>query len=261
MESNVDYAELCDVLRIKINAARGTVVREPKRGKFFSEPTLAVADTGSRTGDPRAAAKRRTADVDGAYERGTVKIPMKGEKGRTKLTDAPATKANVRVALEYWKTRKPRTETSRQTQNDQVSTLVRMLDAMRSAEAIVHAPVDAPVSTVVATTRDPHNTTMGASVSPEGFTRHVLSGPAIVQGPNMSANPADRPQWANPATGEKEPAAARLSGALTERLDRTVADERPRARFSDAQRSNYRRKMRSKALKGAVQRQSAGGRA
>lgn len=246
-----DVAEAYDVHRMKVQAA-GKTVAEPKRGKFFSEPTLDVADAGSRVGDPRAAAKRREADLNGAYGYGTVKIPGKGEKGRTKLVEAPATEANVRLALEYWRTRKPRTDASRQAQNENVSSLVRRLEAMRQAEVVVHAPVDAPVSAVVVAERKPRETSMGASVSPEGLTRHVLAGPAIVQGPNMSADPAQRPQWTNPATGQKEVAAARLSGALTERLDRTVADERPKAHRSDAQRSNYRRKLRKQGWKASA---------
>jgi hypothetical protein len=245
--SKINYAELCDVLRIKINAARNPAANAPRVGKFFSEPTVDVADNGSHVGDPRSAMQRRTADIDGAYLRGTVKIPVQGAKGRIKLTEAPGTEENVRKALDYWRTRKPRTDASRQAQNDNVSSLVRRLDAMRKAEVVVHAPVDAPVTTVVATVRDPHATTMGAKVSPEGLTRHMLAGPAIVQGPNMAAT---RPTWRNPATDEVEPAAAYLDGSLTERLDRTVADRPEKAHRSASQRSNWRKKQRRQRAKG-----------
>lgn len=245
--SKIDYAELCDVLRVKVNAARNPTANEQKVGKFFSEPTVDVADNGSHIGDPRAAMQRRTADVDGAYLRGTVKIPVKGDNGRPKLTEVPATEENVRKALDYWSGRKPRTDVSRKAQNDNVSALVRRLDAMRKAETVAHAPVGAPVTTAVATVRDPHATTMGAKVSPEGLTRHMLAGPALVQGPNMAGI---RATWRNPKTGEVEPAAAYLDGSLTERLDRTVADQPEKAHRSASQRSNWRKKQRRQSAKG-----------
>lgn len=46
-----------------------------------------------------------------------------------------------------------------------------------------------------------------------------LDGVAMVQGPNMEPV---RKTWRNPATGEIEPAAARLDGSLRERVDREV---------------------------------------
>ncbi len=251
-KAKIDYAELCDVLRIKVNAAR-TANATPvvKSGKALTEPQTAVVASGSQMGDPRAAEARRMAEIDGAHERGTVKIPVKGEKGRAKLTEVPATEANVRVALEYWKGRKPRADASRRVQSDMVSSLTRRLDAMRRASVVVHAAVSAPVSTVVVTAPAPLETTMGARVSPEGYTRHALPGPAIVQGPNMDAR---RPVWRNPKTGQDEPAAARLDGSLTDRLDREVADPRPRARFTASQRRNWRRKQRNVAGRAAIAR-------
>lgn len=261
-KAKIDYAELCDVLRIKINAARSVKAAEPKRGTFFSEPVVGVADMGSHIGDPRAAQQRRTAELQGACEWGTVKVPVKGDKGRTKLTEVPATEENVRKTLDYWRTRgfrAPKADASpdafdryanRQTQqSEMVSSLVRRLDAMRKAEVIQHAEVNAPVTTQVATVHAPTQTTMGAAQSPEGLVSPVtgrtstgmLTGPALVQGPNMA--PVQR-MWRNPVTGVSEPAAARLDGALTERLDRTVADERPKAHRSASQRNNWRKKQR-----------------
>lgn len=215
--SKIDYAELCDVLRIKVNAARsGKVDSAARVGKWLSEPSVGVADSGSHIGDPRNGMQRRAVEIDGAYGRGTVKVPVKGDKGRTKLQDVPATEDNVRASLEYWRTRKPRTDASRKAQNEHVSSLTRRLEAMLAG----------PV-------------TMTAVESPEGRTRHVLAGPALVQGPNMKA---ERPTWTNPKTGAIEPAAAWLGGSLTERLDRTVADQRDKGRFTASQRRNWRRK-------------------
>ena len=244
------------------NPQPATLTEAPVRhGKFFSEPVLDVADSGSRMGDPRAAAQRRTADIQGAHRQGTVKVPVKGDKGRAKLTEVPATEENVRKALDHARTRKPRSEAGRLRQNDMVSSLVRRLEAMRKATVVQHAPVDAPVTSVVATVREAKPTAMGAKESPEGLTSRqtgrrvasMLDGPALVQGPNMA--PQQR-RWKNPATGESEVAAAYLDGALTERLDRTVADERPKAHWSASQRSNYRKKQRRQAMGDLVKRQS-----
>lgn len=222
----VDYAELCDVLRIKINAARKPATgKGPKVGKYMSESQLDVAASGSQIGDPREGAARRLADVDGAFARGTVKVPRKGESGRTKLTEVEATAEHVREALDYWKGRKPRTDASRSKQSAMVSELTRRYAAMTSGPSV-----------------------MTADVSPEGFTQHMLPGPAIVQGPNMAP---ERKTWRNPETGLLEPAAARLDGSLTERLDRTVADPRPRARFTPSQRKNWRRKQQRAELAAA----------
>lgn len=216
------------------NPQPATLVEAPTRksGKSLSEAQVDVVDTGSQDGDPRDGMQRRVAEVDGAYQRGTVKVPRKGDKGRTKLTDVPANEANVREALAYWRSRKPRTDASRAKQNDMVSLLSRRLEAMLTG----------PVA-------------MTAAESPEGFTQHMLSGPALVQGPNMA--PVQK-RWRNPVTGVSEVAAARLDGSLTERLDRTVADPKPVPQAPKApkrtasQRKNWRRKQQRDALKREV---------
>lgn len=237
------------------NPQAGTLVVAPVRyGKFLSEPQVENVDHAGQAGDPSAALKRRTADLEGAHQAGTVKVPVKGPKGRAKLTEVPATETSVRAALGYWKARKPRTDASRVRQSAMVSELVRRLEAMRGATDVVHAPVDAPVTTDVPSVRQAKPTRLGAEASPEGHTRHMLTGPALVRGPNMSADPAKRRHWTNPVTGEREPAAAHLDGALTERLDKTVADSKPVAHRSASQRANYRKKMRRQARNGLVPR-------
>jgi hypothetical protein len=135
-KSKIDYAELCDVLRIKVNAARAARVESARQGKGLTEPTTGVTDTGVRTGDPRAAEGRRVIELQGAALSGTVKVPVKGAKGRTRLEDAPASEGNVRAALEYWRTRKPRTEASRTAQNTNVSELARRLEAIMAAQEL-----------------------------------------------------------------------------------------------------------------------------
>jgi hypothetical protein len=194
-----------------------------KYGKGLTEQSIAQVDHEGQPGDPAEAFQRRTSDVDGAYGRGTVEVPVKGDKGRSKLTPVPATEENVRTALEYWKSRKPRSDASRKRQSDMVSALVRMLEAFRKGR-----------------------TAMRAETSPEGFTQHALPGPALVKGPNMA--PVQR-KWRNPVTDETEVAAAYLDGSLNERLDKTVADERPKAHRSASQRNNWRKKQRRKAAK------------
>jgi hypothetical protein len=222
-KAKIDYAELCDVIRIKITSARtANSAPDKRKGKYLSEAQTDVVAPGSQDGDPRSGEGRRSLEIDGAYERGTVKVPVKGDKGRTKLTDVPATEANVRAALEYWRTRKPRSDASREAQNKNVSDLQRRLRAMVKGKSALHA-----------------------SESPEGRTQHMLPGPALVQGPNMEAVDGRPTRTVNGVTEFKSPV---LGGALTERLDRTVADERPQARRTPSQRKNWRRKQQRIAL-------------
>lgn len=247
--AKIDYAELCDVLRIKINHARAPrtdIVRKP--GKALTEPQTAVSATGSQVGDPRAGEARRLAEIDGACVRGTVKVPVKGDKGRIKLTEVPATENNVRKALDYWRTRKPRTETSRVAQNENVSSLVRRLEALMDAQTVTY---DTEAHAIVVTSPQGAPEAMRASVSPEGFTQHMLPGPAIVQGPNMKPEQKMFRPRKNGEYGEPEVAASFLDGSLTERLDRTVADERPKAHWTKSQRKNWRRKQQRQALRTA----------
>lgn len=255
---HVDYAELCDVLRIKINAARkASVAPAPVYRKLFlPEPQTPVAGTGSQMGDPRAGEARRTADVDGAYGRGTVKVPQKGENGRTKLVEVPGTEGNVREALAYWQSRKPRSDASRKAQSENVSLLTRRLSAMGGHKT---PEFNAATGRYVTPVRAAGMAALRADVSPEGFTQHALPGPAIVQGPNMApVQKMFRPRKGGQC-GEPEVAAARLDGALTERLDRTVADERPKAHWTKSQRKNWRRKQQRHALRAAEARITAQG--
>ncbi len=67
----------------------------PAMSSVSVEPT----DTGSRVGDPDAGDRRRSAEIDGAFERGTVSVKVKGDKGRAKAEERPATEENVRLAL------------------------------------------------------------------------------------------------------------------------------------------------------------------
>ena len=144
---------------------------------------------GARVGDPSAALQRRTVELDGAFEAGTVRVPRPGEKGRMRLTEVPATEAHVRQALEYWRRRRPRSQAGQGKQSRMVSELVRRLEAMRRTAVVVHADVDAPVTAGVVTVQAPVKAGMGASVSPDGLTvpsgRGALSGAPLVKGRPM----------------------------------------------------------------------------
>lgn len=108
--------------------------------KTLRESRMDVTDTGSRTGAPEASHKHRLTEIDGAYERGTVQIPVPGKNGRTKLEDAEPTEDNVRAALDYWKARKPRKPEAIKAQTTMVSTLTRRLEAIRKGTTGLHAP-------------------------------------------------------------------------------------------------------------------------
>lgn len=86
-----------------------------------------------------------------------------------------------------------------------------------------------------------------------------MDGPALVKGPNMAPV---QPMWLNPATGEREPAAAYLDGSLRDRLDRTVAGPRVTVKRTDAQRRKFRaRQTAERQMMARLARQANGTRA
>lgn len=115
------------------NPQPATLTAEPakKTGKALTEHRADMTDSGLRIGAPRDTDKQRGYTIDGTYQRGTIKIPVKGPNGRTKLQDAPATETNVRAALAYWKTRRPRTPEAHKRQTDMIAEMYRRLDGMR----------------------------------------------------------------------------------------------------------------------------------
>lgn len=120
-----------------------------KVGKGLSEPVVDLTDTGVRTGDPRAAEQRRTAEINGAAGIGTVKVPRKVPgKGKlksgaprmtTKLIEVEATEAHVREARDYWLGRRITKQTSdavRKRQTEMVSLLSRQLESIMAAQVV-----------------------------------------------------------------------------------------------------------------------------
>jgi len=211
----------------------------------LSERAIEPTDTGARVGDPAEGFRRRSADVDGAYERGTVLVPVKGEKGRTKLEERPATQEHVRAALAYWTGRKPRTDASKTEQTKMVSELTRRLRAFDGASAPRY---DATAETYAPSKARGGKEALTAKTTPEG-TRHALPGGPLVKGRNMEPV---QPTRRNPKTGEREVSSlGTMSGPLgRERIDRTLMDPKDKGRRTPSQRANYRRKMRRLAAKG-----------
>jgi hypothetical protein len=64
-----------------------------------------------------------------------------GPKGRTRLEEVEATEDNIRAALEYRRTRKPRTDTGRAAQSEHVSSLTRRLEALMDAQSVTYDDV------------------------------------------------------------------------------------------------------------------------
>ena len=165
---------------------------------MLTEPQVDPTDTGSRVGDPRSAAQRRTVELDGAFEHGTVEVPVMGKNGRTKLEDAPATEENVRAAFEYWRTRKPRSESARAAQNEHMGTLTRRLEAMRKGVAALTAeksPEGLKSPTAVSPLTGEPLTVSGASVGPplvKGRSEAPMAGEVTVRQAGESyVRPAD----------------------------------------------------------------------
>jgi hypothetical protein len=200
--------------------------------KALSDTALDVADTGARVGDPEAAAQRRTVEVTGAFEAGTVKVPVKGENGRTKLQEAPGTEENVRAAFDYWTARKPRSESARVAQNRNVTELSRRLDAMRKARTVV---LNEQTDTYGEVAR-PVDTSMGADM-PDAAQAH--RGPTLVRG-RAETRVRD---W---DTSWDENTATRRRGTMDqplgrERFDRKITDvPEPKRRRTNAERRRYR---------------------
>lgn len=257
-----DQAGECPACRAMVPlSGKGFITAHPRgntpqpASTQLTERSVAPVDTGAPQGDPDAAMRRRGTELDGAFAAGTVKIPLKDDKGRTKLTDAPATEDNLSQALAYWVSRKPRTDTSRTIQSKTVSALVRQLEAMRGAAVVVHLPADAPVTTEVNTRQDPAATSLHASVSPEGRTRGTLTGAPVVKGRPMEpfAGPVRtrrvgeayvRPKAAVDTRTGYDAAAGTLAGPLgRDRLDRVAATvPQPEPTLSRSQKRNRRRR-------------------
>ncbi len=230
----------------------------------LSERAVTPTDTGAQSGDPYAALQRRTVDLDGAFEAGEVAVPrtVPGDDGKPKkiMLDVPATPEHVEEALAYWKGRRPRSAASKATQSRMVSELVRRRDAMRKGAVVVHADVDAPVTTDVATAPRPVNASMGAACSPEGPVRKegrgmLPTGAPVVKGRAITpfagevtvrqvGDPYERPETpADPRTGY-DGRAGTMAGPLgRDRLDKQAATVAPELSGS-AKRRNRRNRCR-----------------
>lgn len=212
----ITYADWAHMASIKISAARRSQVKaEPKRRKIaLSESAFLPVDTGSQMGDPNAAVKRRLAEIDGAFERGTVKVPRKGDKGRTKLTEVPATEDNVREALAYWETRKPRTAESRAKQTEMVALLRRRLTGILDGPESMEAPE------------------AGAAV---GQRDHgSIDGVALVRGRSMKP--------VQPQRGWAAKSGTNYGPLGREQMDSELAPKKDKGRFTPTQRRAWRRK-------------------
>lgn len=170
-------------------------VKGKKVGKGLSEAQTGLTDTGVRVGDPRAAEKRRAADLAGATGTGTVKVPRKVDTGKklksgaprmaTRMTEVEATEAHVREALEYWRTRRitDRTPDSvRRAQVEQVSMLARMLEAMLEAQEVRY---DRETRSLVAVSRPVVDQPALRAVVD---TAAAHRGPTLVRGRAMNAD-------------------------------------------------------------------------
>lgn len=188
-----------------------------KRGTGLSEPTVAPVDTGVQHGDPKAAELRRVAEL----------APISGE----------AAKDNAEIV-----------STLRAGNKGEALSLARDLDERGPAASVPEAD-RAPIGSRdhgtldgVAMVQGPNMDASDGGVT--NWTRkvHPEDLPNALKGaPMVESNPdAKRRTWRNPATGETEPAAARLDGSLRERIDREVVPP-TRARRSKASRRRYRK--------------------
>lgn len=192
--------------------------RGKKVGKGLTEPVTELVDTGLRAGDPKAAEQRRVAELNGATGSGTVQVPVKGEKGRAKLQEVPATEDNVRAALTYVKGRKPRSDAGRAKQNETLSMLTRTLEAIMEAQAVRYNPVTRALDVVdVPVSKQP---ALGAAV-PDTAAAH--RGPTLVPGRDTT------PRLRDPELPWDEPTDLRRDGSV--KKSTTLDTPRGRDRF------------------------------
>lgn len=216
----------------------------------LKEPMVDVADTGVRTGDPRAAETRRRIEVETVTGTGVVQVPRKvASKGKplksgaprmvTKLVDVPATEEHVREALAYWQAKTvrynpdgtPVSESARQHKIAMIEDMFRRLKAMSPT---------APVMVVGGQQRD---------------ADAAYRGPTLVRGRAMDADAVTAPRERK---GDK-PVRGVCEGSLgRERADRritTVPEPKP-----VLTRGQKRRARRNRAKAAYVARVAATGR-
>lgn len=219
-----------------------TTTASKKTGSGLSEPVTTLTDTGVRIGDPREAEQRRVVEIEGATGTGTVKLPRKVEgKGTlksgaprmvTKMVDVPATEEHVREALDYWRKHNPRkskdgsvSDAARKRQSDNVSALVRRLEAMR--------------------------------VGPEVLSADMTDAAQDHRGPTLVRGRDTAPRLRDPELPWSEPTDLRQNGEVRksttfeaplgrERFDRKITDvPEPKRKRSAAERRRYRRMLKS----------------
>jgi hypothetical protein len=238
------------------NHQPATLVAElaKKVGKTLSEPVVALTDTGIRIGDPRAAEKRRMADLQGATGTGTVKVPRKVESGSklksgaprmvTKMVEVPVTEKHVREALEYWRKKRitGRTpESVRRAQIENVTILARTLESLMAAQDVHYNLTTRQLETVDV----PVGEQRSLSASVDAAQGH--RGPTLVRG--RQTTPKVRPDvpWDQP-TDVRRDGTPRKRTSFEEPLGRERADRmiitvpEPAPVLSANQKRNRRRK-------------------
>lgn len=137
-------SEQAEIRAIQERAAKALAGQGDKAryGKGLKEPRPDVTDTGWRIGDPEYAAKRRADGIDGAYERGTVKIKVRGADGKMprQATEVPATLANLRVALEQARKGAPKKPESIKAKAELCASLLRRIRAAEKGTGALAAP-------------------------------------------------------------------------------------------------------------------------
>jgi hypothetical protein len=187
-----------------------------KRGTGLTEPTVDIVDTGSAKGDPREAELRRRAELaplSGDAGESNAEIVASLRSGDKKAAIADARKLDARSRELRSKGRK-----------GPVPVAERAPIGNRD-----HGAIDG-----VAMVQGPNmNGNEGALTN---WTRPALPKgglPACLDGAPMAEDNPDAPRrtWRNPATGEIEPASARLDGSLRERGDREIVERVDRDGF------------------------------
>lgn len=233
-----------------------------KEGTGLSEPMVMLTDTGVRIGDPREAEQRRTAEIEGATGTGTVKVPRKVQgtgttksgapRMTTKMVDVPATEEHVREALDYWRKRNPRkakdgsvSDAARKRQNDNVSALIRRLEALTEAQVTRYDETRHAFDVVTVPVADQ------PALSAATDTAQAHRGPTLVRGRDTA------PRLRDPELSWDEPTDLRSNGEVRktstldlplgrERFDRKITDvPEPKRKRTPAERRRYRRMLKA----------------
>lgn len=159
-DNAADLTGVCPLCgtRAKVSGSSGAMCAHVMRGETLpaspalSEPNVQPVDTGSRSGDPESAGKRRAQDVADANGRGVVSVVQVVDGKKTRV-DVEATDTNLRLAISQENGRNLRSADSIAARDALVKELWRRVRALKDGSldmVLTDGPLDKDASRVKA---------------------------------------------------------------------------------------------------------------